>query len=161
MVSPNQPLKSFVPDLRDLAQFSPEALIRTGYVSRAYEPMGKDDLDSIEDSSRRNNESLEVGGILITNQMKIFQVLEGPASSVRELLIRIASDSRHHSMKIFAVTPVQERLFEHWRMAVRSMAQETPQRREVFDGIFGVFEEARIPLALDEKRVAFFRGLGE
>ena len=135
--------------------------MRTGYVSRAYEPLGKDDLDAILEVSLKNNRVRDIGGVLITNQVKVFQVLEGPCRMVKELMEVIADDSRHHSVTVFAVTPVAERGFKKWDMAVRSFTMESAQKRDAFDVIFGVFENARFPLALDERRVEFFRNLAE
>ena len=149
------------PDLSEFDNYPAQALVRTGYVSHAYEPLGKDDLDSIQEASLQNNQALDIGGVLITNQVKVFQILEGPSSSVKELLGKIAQDSRHHSMKVFAVTPVEERAFERWEMAVRSVARDTEKRRDTFNIIFGVFEKARIPLSLDARRVNFFQNLAQ
>ena len=146
-------------DLKDFDNHPADSLVRTGYVSHAYEPMGKDDLDAIRESSLRNNQALDIGGVLITNQVKVFQVLEGPSARVKSLLETISEDSRHHSLKVFAVTRVDGRAFQNWEMAVRNMVLESVAQRDAFDVIFDVFEKARIPLELDEKRVTFFQNL--
>ena len=154
-------MTTLLPDFSEFENHPPDALVRTGYVSLAKEPLGKDDLDDILEASLRNNRALDVGGVLITNQVKVFQILEGPCYSVKLLLEKIAEDSRHHDLKIFSVTAVEERGFEKWEMAVRSLTFESPLQRDAFDTIFGVFANARIPLALDERRVVFFRNLAE
>ena len=150
-----------LPDLSEFDNHAPKTLVQTGYLSHAHGPLTPNELVDIRMTSLRKNRNLEIGGVLITNQAKVFQILEGPCSAVQGLLKTIALDSRHHSLKTFAVTPVDERAFEDWGMAVRRLKGRQEADRDAFNLIFEVYEEARSPLALDEIRITFFQKLAK
>jgi hypothetical protein len=53
-----------------------------------------------------------------------FQIIEGDKDVVHSLMASIASDSRHHSVKIFYEAEVNVRAFESWSMAYLSATAE-------------------------------------
>jgi hypothetical protein len=66
-----------------------------------------------------HNTRAEITGVLTYQAGRFAQLLEGPESEVRALMIRIAADPRHHSLKIMANGPIHIRRYADWSMAYR------------------------------------------
>ena len=75
------------------------------------------EIASILDISRRNNASVDVGGVLLFNNGCFLQVLEGPLELVTSTFERIQCDRRHADVVILEAGEVAERLFADWSMA--------------------------------------------
>ncbi|GAA3753938.1 hypothetical protein GCM10022270_10780 [Terriglobus aquaticus] len=68
-------------------------------------------------TSRRNNASDWISGVLLYNGTAFAQVLEGPANAVESCLNRIQQDPRHSNLVVVSRNPIQRRLFSAWSMA--------------------------------------------
>jgi hypothetical protein len=93
------------------------------YCSLAKKNILKDDILDILKCSRRNNEKIEVTGILVywkkTNQF--LQLLEGKENVVLNLYDKICMDSRHSLSRIIYQENILERGFKAWTMAFKSI----------------------------------------
>ena len=93
------------------------------YCSLAKEDISKDDILNILQCSRRNNEKIEVTGILLywkkTNQF--LQLLEGEENVILDLYDKICKDTRHSLSKIVYQEDILERGFEGWTMAFKGI----------------------------------------
>jgi hypothetical protein len=87
------------------------------YSSQAREPMTATDLEKILTDARAGNELRNVTGALVYVDGVFFQILEGEETVLRNLMANIASDTRHHSVKVFYEAQVDVRAFESWTMA--------------------------------------------
>jgi hypothetical protein len=87
------------------------------YSSQATKPMTVTDLEKILTDARAGNQSRNVTGALVYVDGVFFQILEGDQAVVRDLMANIASDTRHHSVKVFYEAQVDVRAFESWSMA--------------------------------------------
>jgi hypothetical protein len=94
------------------------------YSSQAAKPMTLTDLEEILEDARSGNESRNITGALIYADGVFFQVLEGEKDAVRKLMSSIASDSRHHSVRICYEMEVDEPAFKSWRMAYLAPSAE-------------------------------------
>jgi hypothetical protein len=95
------------------------------YSSQATEPMTVTGLEAILTDARTGNEARNVTGALVYVDGVFFQIIEGDKDVVHNLMASIASDSRHHSVKIFYEAEVDVRAFESWRMAyLRATAEQ-------------------------------------
>ena len=94
------------------------------YSSEAAEPMTVTGLEQILTDARAGNELRNVTGALVYVDGVFFQILEGEEDVVRNLMTSIASDSRHHSVKVVYEAEVDARAFESWRMAYLSPTAE-------------------------------------
>ena len=94
------------------------------YSSEAAEPMTVTGLEQILTDARAGNELRNVTGALVYVDGVFFQILEGDEDVVRNLMKSIASDSRHHSVKVVYEAEVDARAFESWRMAYLSPTAE-------------------------------------
>jgi len=94
------------------------------YSSQATEPMTVTGLEAILTDARTGNEARDVTGALVYVDGVFFQIIEGDKDVVHKLMASIASDSRHHSVKIFYDAEVAARAFESWSMAYLSATAE-------------------------------------
>ena len=93
------------------------------YCSLAKEDISKDDILDILKCSRRNNEKIEITGILVywkkTNQF--LQLLEGEENVILNLYDKICMDNRHSLPRIVYQENILERGFAGWTMAFKSI----------------------------------------
>jgi hypothetical protein len=87
-----------------------------GYTSSVAPEVGGNDIFEIVSESSRNNVLINVSGVLLFNQHRFLQVLEGERDDLETLLTKIAQDNRHSRMKIHGRLPIEQRLFGRWRM---------------------------------------------
>ena len=87
------------------------------YSSQATKPMKVTDLEKILADARAGNQARNVTGALVYVDGVFFQILEGDQAVIRNLMANIASDTRHHSVKVFYEAQVDVRAFESWSMA--------------------------------------------
>lgn len=88
------------------------------YVSKSLLPHGgREELERILTAARSRNKALGVSGALIFTGANFAQVLEGPQAAIDELMVSIASDPRHTSLKLVRTDELEERRFGSWSMA--------------------------------------------
>ncbi|MGL4232787.1 MAG: BLUF domain-containing protein, partial [Casimicrobium sp.] len=75
-------------------------LVRLVYTSRVTEALTPPGLDAILASSRRNNPTNGITGVLCTNGTVFLQMLEGGRKEVNDTYNRITKDPRHHDIQI-------------------------------------------------------------
>lgn len=105
------------------------------YSSRAKEGITKEQIDSILESSRRNNVSLGITGILFFAAGSFIQLLEGDKKNVQRLLNKIDKDSRHEAVEYLFEDETDSRLFSQWAMAYSHIDED---EMKVLGGTFGV-----------------------
>lgn len=96
------------------------AMIRLLYVSASHGTAEalKVDLSDILESSKKNNQTLGLTGILVHGGGMFMQVLEGPDHQVFKKYTEILEDQRHADCRIVLITTTEERAFPDWAMAV-------------------------------------------
>jgi hypothetical protein len=120
------------------------------YSSQATEPMTVTGLEEILTDARTGNQARNVTGALVDGVF--FQIIEGDRDVVRNLMASIASDSRHHSVKVFYEAEVDVRAFQSWSMAYLS---PTPEQMSIWAGLPGTatVEELLADVSSDPHRV--------
>jgi Sensors of blue-light using FAD len=91
-------------------------LIRLAYASRSLELVTQSMLDSILNTSRKNNSINGITGLLCTNNTLFLQMLEGGRKEVNDTYNRIARDPRHTDVQLLHFEEVSERKFSGWSM---------------------------------------------
>lgn len=86
------------------------------YISQAVRKMTLEDLNAIHQTSKKNNELIDVTGSLFYNGGWFLQVLEGPEMTLKNLYSKIEKDVRHKNTRILYDEPAQFRTFPRWRM---------------------------------------------
>lgn len=109
-------------------------LYRLTYLSAARDEMHREELDAILDVARENNRRHEVTGLLLYHDMQFFQALEGGRQQVEQVFGRIKADRRHTGCLALESRPVEQRLFDGWSMAYRSIGElDTAQKQNFLE----------------------------
>jgi hypothetical protein len=89
------------------------------YVSRSLIPasVAEGEVNSMVNSAQVRNASLSVTGALIYTGPRFAQLLEGPNSSVDQIMGSIERDPRHEQIVRIPVKQTGERRFSAWSMA--------------------------------------------
>lgn len=87
------------------------------YVSSATPDAGSIDIQSILDSSRRNNRIAGLTGMLYADRRRFLQVLEGDEADVTATFKRIEADPRHRAVVVLSRRTIDRREFGEWEMA--------------------------------------------
>ncbi len=92
------------------------------YVSYAAHPLSDKDLEELLSASRKNNESLNVTGMLLYIDGKFIQVLEGKKEIINDLYSTIVADPRHKKVNKIIEGKTLERNFPEWNMGFKSIS---------------------------------------
>lgn len=92
-------------------------LHRAIYFSRATHAVTAALVADILETARINNARDGVTGVLIFNDGRFVQILEGAPSTLDRLLDTIQADPRHTDMDVMARDPIETRDFPQWDMA--------------------------------------------
>lgn len=87
-----------------------------GYVSTQAMRLGPTEVLGLLEAARARNGDLGITGVLLHREDSFFQVLEGDASSVRQVFESIRKDPRHHRIEVLFEGDIDEREFADWRM---------------------------------------------
>ncbi len=121
-----------------IQQKEPYPIFRLTYLSNPVTPFTDADFDDIENKSIEANNARDVTGLLIMNDDRIIQVLEGREDAVRELYTKIEADERHTVTKVVSEVEDEERMLLTWSMVVRRVDGIPP---EVLEHYIQVYEE--------------------
>jgi len=91
-------------------------LSRLIYASRAAVPFGRGDLAGLVRRARAANHGCGITGVLVHDDDRFLQVLEGPAPQVARLTARIAADPRHTDFDVLSDQTGIRRAFSGWDM---------------------------------------------
>ena len=100
-------------------------MVRLVYASKVrLDKLTSSELAHILMSSRTNNQSADITGLLLSNMECFLQVLEGPEHAVQALFTSIKSDPRHYSVTLIYELPITRRLFHDWAMGFSEITGE-------------------------------------
>ncbi len=102
-----------------------EQLVAVVYVSSATKHLEENEILEILSVARRNNQELDITGMLLYRDGNFLQVLEGPASAVESLIQKIKRDHRHQGIILMSRKNIDERQFGDWTMAFRNMSKDS------------------------------------
>ena len=86
------------------------------YRSRSTSVADLDLVESILESSIRNNAASGITGVLIATKTGFLQVLEGEFETLNATIERISGDARHDKIQLISFTEIEERRFGQWAM---------------------------------------------
>jgi hypothetical protein len=96
------------------------------YRSKASSAFPRDGLDSILDVARSRNHALSVTGLLIYDNGRIFQWLEGPPENVANIWSSIRQDKRHTDIEVLEYATSADRVFGEWDMKLATKPPQSP-----------------------------------
>jgi len=95
------------------------------YLSKASQPLDKDDVIEIATKASAKNKQIAVTGFLSYRNAYFTQYLEGPPEAVLELIKSIESDSRHEIYHTIHLQSQTNRHFENWSMRLITTQDES------------------------------------
>lgn len=90
------------------------------YSSLPTQGVSEEEVRGLIHKSRIKNRELDITGVLLFNDTRFIQLLEGPEAVVRKLFDTIAQDDRHHSVLVLFEFTSEERVFPDWSMGMKS-----------------------------------------
>jgi len=94
------------------------------YLSTACWLFSRKDILDILNTSRTNNSSLGITGLLIYHEGSIMQILEGEEKLVQSLFDKICMDKRHKGIIKTHDERLEARSFREWSMAFKEVSNE-------------------------------------
>lgn len=91
-------------------------LKRILYISTTKRAISDEELREILHTSRANNSTADITGLLLLGGKRCLQVLEGPADAVSRTFDRITKDERHFAIVKLDEREIEERSFGQWAM---------------------------------------------
>ncbi|MEG8015239.1 BLUF domain-containing protein [Sphingomonas sp. 22R3R2A-7] len=91
-------------------------MIRLIYISTARTTLDSETMAAILATSRRNNQAVDVTGLLLVGGRRFLQVLEGPEDAVMQTYERIRRDDRHYAAVVLSRRAIEMRSFAGWAM---------------------------------------------
>lgn len=79
----------------------------------------EDDLQLILASSLKNNQRLQLTGLLLHCRGSFMQLLEGEDEKVMDMWLQLHHDPRHRDLRLLVHEPIIERSFPDWAMSFR------------------------------------------
>ena len=108
------------------------SLLQIVYISTAKREYTPVELEAILESSVRHNKQNGITGLLLYIKGTFMQVIEGEEPAMRETYGRIKGDDRHYNLVNLVETPLIEREFPSWHMALRTQASTSITRNPQF-----------------------------
>ncbi len=107
--------ESHVGQSRHIARAPNAAVLATlTYQSRATRPFSDDELRDLLHSAQARNRAAAITGLLIYDNERFFQCLEGPADSLQVVWQAIQNDPRHADVELLGSAPTTTRFFAQW-----------------------------------------------
>ena len=114
------------------------------YSSLAIKGLSESELNSILETSAKNNKENQITGMLLYHNGRLIQVLEGESNQVEKLALRIKADPRHGFFNIIDKTQIHSRDFPNWSMGFHQVSSadilSNPSFVDFFNDSFDAFE---------------------
>ncbi|WP_022977191.1 BLUF domain-containing protein [Nevskia ramosa] len=95
------------------------------YHSRAARPMSESDLDELQRAAAARNHAEGLTGLMIYDEGRFFQWLEGPEASIEKVWPSIQRDPRHGAIDVLGRNPAPLRCFGDWDMKLSTRSLRT------------------------------------
>jgi len=86
------------------------------YQSRAVNSLSEAELHTLLQKAQARNKAADITGLLIYDNGRFFQCLEGPADSLEMVWAAIQRDTRHTDVELLGNSPTTTRFFANWDM---------------------------------------------
>lgn len=99
---------------------------RLTYISKFSHSLSRQEIEEIGIVSQRNNQRLNITGVLLTYQGIFFQILEGEEDLIENLYEKILKDPRHHDILCLKNEEhITSRSFPDWSMQLIFLEENT------------------------------------
>ncbi len=119
-------------------------LSRLVYRSRAVGQLAPPDLQMLAAASQARNSREHITGLMLFDDSRFYQWLEGPPDSVDRLMSSIRNDRRHTDIEVLSAEPSEARRFGDWSMKLAARVPSSASwRRDVIEPPREVVETLR------------------
>ena len=91
------------------------------YVSHRSKDCNDEDIQFILESCKRNNPSLGITGVLLYDERKFIQLVEGEKESILSLYGKIKKDMRHQNCVMISFSEIESKSFPAWHMGCKEV----------------------------------------
>ena len=119
----------FEPAAND-ASLTPKAVSSLVYHSRVVEPLAESDLAGLISSAQSRNLQEDITGVMVYDQGRLMQWLEGPARSLRRVWQSIRQDRRHTGISMIGQSMAAVRMFGSSAMALALRKERSASDRD-------------------------------
>ena len=102
------------------------------YISTA-PSLSREEVESILQTSARNNPEKGITGLLLYNGRNFLQLLEGEEAELISLMVRITHDPRHTGISVLDRRTIDDRACPDWAMKRVLIAQSIEDRKKMLD----------------------------
>lgn len=114
------------------------------YRSRAISPLSDRDLKGLLRTAQARNHREAITGVVLYDDSRFFQWLEGPPDGVERVMSSIRHDNRHTDIEVLSRRESSSRRFDGWDMKLAARgADTTVWRGEVLDPPREIIEDLR------------------
>ncbi|MEM9279180.1 MAG: BLUF domain-containing protein [Pseudomonadota bacterium] len=124
--------------LTNSTQICCDDLVEIGYSSRSTKLLSASEIEELCTNASRFNSEHNVTGMLFYDYstQNIFQILEGPETTLLKLMDSIKDDSRHTEIRLCFYNHIKARSFDKWAMTKITLSDlfvEVPHINEIGD----------------------------
>lgn len=101
----------------------------------------KSDVRKIVEEAKVHNAKSDICGVLIINDGRFLQILEGEQEDLSSLMGKIQKDNRHKNVDILVDQSVETRSFDDWNMEVFDLSDKTSLNNESLKIITDIYKE--------------------
>jgi hypothetical protein len=91
------------------------------YISSAKLGLTENEIITIVEDARINNEKIGVTGLLLFNKRSFMQLVEGEAATIEALYEKIRQDNRHAEVTLLLKESITHRNFSNWTMGFKNI----------------------------------------
>ncbi len=103
------------------------------YVSVRKPKCTEKEIDNILAACQRNNDHLDITGVLLYSNTHFVQYLEGAYESIFELYEKIKKDDRHENVVMISSSPIRQRYFPSWQMGSKQFSNDKLEFRTALE----------------------------
>lgn len=119
------------------------------YVSVRKSNCTEEEINKILKACERNNDKLDITGVLLYSDTHFVQYLEGVYKEIMNLYDKIKGDNRHKNVVLITTGNIKERTFPSWEMGAKKInemnvqfdTELSPEEAERFRGILAGQED--------------------
>ena len=121
-----------------------QALSKIVYRSKAARTLSPYDIHELTRTAQARNAREAITGVMVHDDGRFFQWIEGPADNLGRVMHSIRHDERHTDIEILGDEPVEARAFDGWSMKLALPGPVmTAWRREVIEPPLAIVEDLR------------------
>ena len=122
-----------------------EILSTLVYRSRAVRRLSPSELYDLSADAHRRNGRESITGLMVYDDTRFFQWIEGPCDNIGRLMHSIRNDRRHTDIEVLATKTTRQRKFGNWGMKLASCVNsDIPWREDILALPTAIIDQLRL-----------------